>query len=167
MGKSPAPLTVLATTVLDGVVVVGVAYGPAARAGVTQAGATALALVPVIAGLDITLAQWALVQGAIAMRIATLAGAARWWPPLHLLFASAIVWAHGLQIAPLWWALSLGACLGGNGTLVGASANLTVAGLAERAGVQFRFLTYTKLAFPLMLGSVAIAHVYLYFMYLR
>ena len=35
---------------------------------------------------------------------------------------------------PLWWALSLGACLGGNGTLIGASANLTVAGFAERKG---------------------------------
>ncbi len=70
-------------------------------------------------------------------------------------------------LMPLWWALSLGACLGGNGTLVGASANLTVAGLAEREGVPFKFLTYTKLAFPLMLGSVAVAHVYLYFMFLR
>ena len=37
-------------------------------------------------------------------------------------------------LMPLWWALSLGACLGGNGTLIGASANLTVAGIAERAG---------------------------------
>ena len=70
-------------------------------------------------------------------------------------------------VMPLWWALSLGACLGGNGTLVGASANLTVAGLAEREGVHFRFLTYTKLAFPLMLGSIAVAHVYLYFSFLR
>ena len=70
-------------------------------------------------------------------------------------------------VMPLWWALSLGACLGGNGTLVGASANLTVAGLAEREGVHFRFLTYTKLAFPLMLVSIAVAHVYLYFTFLR
>ena len=37
-------------------------------------------------------------------------------------------------LMPLWWALSLGACLGGNGTLIGASANLVVAGFAERAG---------------------------------
>ena len=39
-------------------------------------------------------------------------------------------------LLPLWWALSLGACLGGNGTLIGASANLVVAGLAERAGTH-------------------------------
>lgn len=70
-------------------------------------------------------------------------------------------------LMPMWWALSLGACLGGNGTLVGASANLTVAGLAERAGVPFKFLTYTKLAFPMMLGSIVIAHLYLYFRYLH
>ncbi|HET7335286.1 MAG TPA: ArsB/NhaD family transporter [Rhizomicrobium sp.] len=64
-------------------------------------------------------------------------------------------------IMPLWWALSLGACLGGNGTLVGASANLTVAGLAEKNGVHFSFVKFTALAFPMMLASIAIAHVYL------
>lgn len=64
-------------------------------------------------------------------------------------------------IMPLWWALSLGACLGGNGTLVGASANLTVAGLAEKNGVHFSFVKFTALAFPMMLVSIAVAHVYL------
>jgi hypothetical protein len=49
---------------------------PAAQAGVTQAGATALALLPVVAGLEVTLAQWAVVQAAVALRIATLTGAA-------------------------------------------------------------------------------------------
>ncbi len=66
----------------------------------------------------------------------------------------------------LWWALAMGACLGGNGTLIGASANLTVAGLAERQGVAFRFLAYTKTAFPLMLMSIALAQVYLFVRYL-
>src|SRR4051812_9493945 len=65
------------------------------------------------------------------------------------------------KIEPLWWCLSLGACLGGNGTLIGASANLTVAGIAERNGVPFRFTTYTKHAFGLMLISIGICHVYL------
>ena len=69
-------------------------------------------------------------------------------------------------LMPLWWALSLGACLGGNGTLIGASANLTVAGIAERNGIPFRFFTYTKLAFPLMVIHVAICHVYLLWRYL-
>ena len=69
------------------------------------------------------------------------------------------------KIEPLWWCLSLGACLGGNGTLVGASANLTVAGIAERNGVPFRFITYTLYAFPMMLVSVAICHVYVWWRY--
>ena len=69
-------------------------------------------------------------------------------------------------LMPLWWALSLGACLGGNGTLVGASANLTVAGLAERNHVPFRFLTFTKHALPMMLVHVGIAHGYWMWRYL-
>ncbi|HEV7913047.1 MAG TPA: sodium:proton antiporter, partial [Albitalea sp.] len=69
------------------------------------------------------------------------------------------------RIEPLWWCLSLGACLGGNGTLIGASANLTVAGIAERNGIPFSFLTYTYYAFPMMLVSVAICHVYVWLRY--
>jgi Na+/H+ antiporter NhaD/arsenite permease-like protein len=69
-------------------------------------------------------------------------------------------------LLPMWWALSLGACLGGNGTLIGASANLVVAGLAERAGTSFRFMEYLKVAFPLMLISIVLSHVYLYYRYL-
>jgi Na+/H+ antiporter NhaD/arsenite permease-like protein len=68
-------------------------------------------------------------------------------------------------ILPLWWCLSLGACLGGNGTLIGASANLTVAGIGERNKVPFRFLTYTLYAFPMMLVSIAISHVYVWLRY--
>jgi Na+/H+ antiporter NhaD/arsenite permease-like protein len=69
------------------------------------------------------------------------------------------------KIEPLWWCLSLGACLGGNGTLIGASANLIVAGLSEREGVPFRFITYTLHAFPMMLVSIAICQVYVWWRY--
>jgi len=69
-------------------------------------------------------------------------------------------------LLPLWWSLSLGACLGGNGTLIGASANLTVAGIAERAGIPFRFLTFLKFAFPMMLMSIAVSTIYIYLVYL-
>jgi Na+/H+ antiporter NhaD/arsenite permease-like protein len=69
-------------------------------------------------------------------------------------------------LLPLWWALSLGACLGGNGTLIGASANLVVAGLAERAGTTFRFVEFLKVAFPLMLLSIILAHGYIQLRYL-
>jgi Na+/H+ antiporter NhaD/arsenite permease-like protein len=70
------------------------------------------------------------------------------------------------QIETLWWSLALGACLGGNGTLVGASANLVVAGFAERAGQPIRFLPFMLMAFPLMLGSIAVSSVYLWLRYL-
>jgi Na+/H+ antiporter NhaD/arsenite permease-like protein len=69
-------------------------------------------------------------------------------------------------LLPLWWALSLGACLGGNGTLIGASANLVVAGFAERAGQPIRFVQYTLIAFPIMLLSIVISMGYLYWRYL-
>jgi Na+/H+ antiporter NhaD/arsenite permease-like protein len=69
------------------------------------------------------------------------------------------------QIEPLWWCLSLGACLGGNGTLVGASANLTIAGIAERNGIAFGFLKYTLYALPMMLVSILICQVYVWLRY--
>ena len=70
------------------------------------------------------------------------------------------------NLMPLWWSLALGACLGGNGSLVGASANLIVAGFAERAGHRIRFLSFMLLAFPMMLLSIGIASFYIYFRYL-
>ncbi len=72
--------------------------------------------------------------------------------------------AEGLM--PLWWALALGACLGGNGSLIGASANLTVAAFAEKAKQPIKFLQFMKLAFPIMLVTIAMANVYLYWRYL-
>jgi Na+/H+ antiporter NhaD/arsenite permease-like protein len=69
-------------------------------------------------------------------------------------------------LRPVWWALSLGACLGGNGTLIGASANLTVAGIAERNGIAFGFVTFLKFAFPMMVLSILIAMAYLLLRYL-
>jgi Na+/H+ antiporter NhaD/arsenite permease-like protein len=69
------------------------------------------------------------------------------------------------KIEPLWWCLSLGACLGGNGTLIGASANLTVAGIAERNGVPFRFVTYLVYGMPMMIVSIAISHLYVWWRY--
>jgi len=70
-------------------------------------------------------------------------------------------------LIPLWWALALGACLGGNGSLIGASANLIVAGFAQRAGHPIGFIQFTKHAFGLMLVSIVISHLYLYFRYLN
>src|SRR4051812_2360228 len=68
-------------------------------------------------------------------------------------------------VQPIWWSLALGACLGGNGTLVGASPNLVAAGLAEKAGVEFSFVKFTLLAFPMMLGSIALCQLYILWRY--
>ncbi len=70
------------------------------------------------------------------------------------------------NLAPLWWSLALGACLGGNGSLIGASANLIVAGYAEQAGHPIRFVPFMLLAFPMMLMSIVIATIYIYFRFL-
>jgi len=71
-----------------------------------------------------------------------------------------------MNIGPLWWALSLGACLGGNGTIIGASANVIVSGIASREGHPITFLGYMKIAFPLMLVSIVISTIYLLLFYL-
>lgn len=63
----------------------------------------------------------------------------------------------------LWWALSLGACLGGNGTLVGASANVVSAGLAKKEGVNISFLGYLKFGLPMTFGFLLISSGYLFF----
>ncbi|XP_058826333.1 P protein-like isoform X2 [Topomyia yanbarensis] len=67
----------------------------------------------------------------------------------------------GLPLQPLVWALAFGTCLGGNGTLVGASANVICAGIAEQHGYQFSFMDYFKLGFPIMLVSVIVTTGYL------
>ena len=71
----------------------------------------------------------------------------------------------GLNLEPVWWSLALGACLGGNGTLIGASANVIVAGIAEKNGIGLSFRQFMKIAFPLMLVSILLSHVYIYFRY--
>ena len=70
------------------------------------------------------------------------------------------------NLMPIWWSLALGACLGGNGSLVGASANLIVAGFAERAGHRIGFIKFMAAAFPLMLLSIVVATVYVYLRFL-
>ena len=69
--------------------------------------------------------------------------------------------ASGIDVYPLWWALSLGACLGGNGTLVGASANVVLSGIANKEGYNITFMGFTKIAFPLMILTIVISTVYL------
>lgn len=70
------------------------------------------------------------------------------------------------DLEPLWWALSLGACLGGNGTVIGASANVVALGLARQHKLRVSFMQYFVVGFPLMLLSVAISSVYLWIRFL-
>ena len=67
----------------------------------------------------------------------------------------------GMDIEPLWWAISLGACLGGNGTLIGASANVVLSGISNRHGHPITFASYLKVGFPLMFVSVVISMLFL------
>ncbi|MBR3747268.1 MAG: hypothetical protein IKN27_09960, partial [Selenomonadaceae bacterium] len=70
------------------------------------------------------------------------------------------------NLDPLWWSLALGACLGGNGTLIGASANVVVASMAAQRGRAMSFIGFMKVAFPLMILSIIISTAYVYFRYL-
>lgn len=69
-------------------------------------------------------------------------------------------------INTLWWSLALGACLGGNGTIIGASANVIVAGLAAKEGKGFSYLEFLKVGVPITLVSLLLAHGYVYLRYL-
>ncbi|SPP82431.1 P protein [Drosophila guanche] len=66
-----------------------------------------------------------------------------------------------LPMAPLIWALSFGACFGGNGTLIGASANVVTAGLAHQHGFKISFVSFFIVGFPVMIFTVVIASIYL------
>ncbi len=71
----------------------------------------------------------------------------------------------GADSGVLWWSLALGACLGGNGTMIGASANVVTVGLAERAGCKITFLGYLRACFGPMLLTVAMSMLYLLLAY--
>lgn len=71
----------------------------------------------------------------------------------------------GLNLEPLAWSLCLGACLGGNGSLIGASANIVVAGVADREGHHITFKDFFRVGFPIMCLSVVFGIVYLELLY--
>ncbi len=68
---------------------------------------------------------------------------------------------QGIDVMPIWWATSLGACLGGNGTLIGASANIVLANVGQKNGYPISFKDYFKIGFPLMIFSILISTIYL------
>lgn len=82
------------------------------------------------------------------------------WPGL-----SGTALLHHPDLMPIWWSLALGACLGGNGTIIGASANVIVVGMAEMMGYRITFKRFMMYGMPLMIESVLIASVYVWLRY--
>jgi len=83
------------------------------------------------------------------------------------------LWPHetGMQLIqhpelmPLWWSLALGACLGGNGSPIGASANVIVVGIAERAGHKISFMKFVKYGVPITVITIIISMIYVWLRY--
>ena len=69
--------------------------------------------------------------------------------------------AEGMDVTSFWWAISLGACLGGNGTMIGASANVVLSDISTKHGYPITFKSYLKVGMPFMLLSIVIATVFL------
>lgn len=74
--------------------------------------------------------------------------------------------AQHAAVVPLWWALALGACLGGNATLIGASANVVAAGVAERHGEPISFWQFTRVGLPVTFVSLLLSTIYIWLRYL-
>jgi Na+/H+ antiporter NhaD/arsenite permease-like protein len=72
---------------------------------------------------------------------------------------------HQPGLMPVWWSLALGACLGGNGTAIGASANVIVVGMSEKMGRRITFGRFMIYGMPLMVMTVAISTVYVWLRY--
>ncbi|MFZ3351322.1 MAG: ArsB/NhaD family transporter [Xanthobacteraceae bacterium] len=84
---------------------------------------------------------------------------------IPLLKSAAPAYGGTEHIGPLWWCLALGVCLGGNGTLIGSAANITVAGIAERNATRFSFVRYLAYGLPMTLVSIAICQLYVWLRY--
>lgn len=69
--------------------------------------------------------------------------------------------AEGIDVWPLWWAVSIGACFGGNGTIIGASANVVLTGISGRKGYPISFMNFLKIGAPMMLLTVVLSTAYL------
>lgn len=82
------------------------------------------------------------------------------WPNL-----SGTTLLHNPDLMPVWWSLALGACLGGNGTAIGASANVIVVGISEKMGKPISFVRFMLYGMPLMIESVIIATIYIWLRY--
>jgi Na+/H+ antiporter NhaD/arsenite permease-like protein len=86
--------------------------------------------------------------------------ASQLWP--HL---SGVQLLHHPDLMPLWWSLALGACLGGNGSAIGASANVIVVGMSEKAGRKISFMKFMAYGMPVMIMTVILSTIYVWLRY--
>lgn len=82
------------------------------------------------------------------------------WPNL-----SGVELLHYVDLMPIWWSLALGACLGGNGTVIGASANVIVVGMSEKMGKKISFARFMLYGIPFMIMTVLISTLYVWIRY--
>jgi len=134
------------------------------------AGAEATGLIQVVAEWVAQVSQGSLVAAILmVIWVSALASAAIDNIPFTATMLPIIAYLNstipGAENGVLWWALALGACFGGNGTMIGASANVVTVGLAEKAGYPISFLYYMKACMVPMLITVALASAYLLLFY--
>ncbi|MEW6738797.1 MAG: SLC13 family permease [Nitrospirota bacterium] len=82
------------------------------------------------------------------------------WPNL-----SGIQLLQHPDLMPIWWSLALGACLGGNGSAIGASANVIVVGMSEKAGRKISFMKFMAYGMPIMIMTVIVSTIYVWLRY--
>jgi len=115
-------------------------------------------------GLAATLILW--VSGVASATIDNIPFVATMIPMIREMAEGLGLATDSQSINALWWSLALGACLGGNGTIIGASANVIVAGLAAKEGKGFSYWEFLKIGAPITLVSLLIAYAYVYFRYI-
>ena len=82
------------------------------------------------------------------------------WPDL-----SGVQLLQHPDLMPVWWSLALGACLGGNGTVIGAAANIVVVGISEKVGQRISFMAFMKYGMPIMIMTVIVSTLYVWLRY--
>ena len=105
------------------------------------------------------------VSGFFAMGVGNIPAAITLIPAVSIFINNTDI-GGGYPINPLWWALSLGACFGGNGTLISAPANLIVSNISEKLGYPISFKDFTKLGLPITIVSLFFSFILLWFFFI-
>ncbi len=106
-----------------------------------------------------------MISGTLAMVVGNIPAAVMMIPAVGTLIEFSGL-GMGYPVNPLWWALALGTCLGGNGTLISAPANLIAANISERMGHHISFREYTRIALPITLLTLLLSFTLLYVFYI-